>query len=43
MYKEKIYSWFPIFLLTFSAFIFNTTEFTPVALLTDIAADLNIT
>ena len=43
MSTEKISSWFPIILLTFSAFIFNTTEFTPVALLTDIAADLNIT
>lgn len=31
--------WFPLLGLTFSAFIFNTSEFIPIGLLTDIAAE----
>lgn len=34
--------WFPVVGLTISAFIFNTTEFAPISLLTDIANDFNI-
>ena len=34
--------WLPVVCLTISAFIFNTTEFAPISLLTDIAADFNI-
>jgi len=34
--------WFPVVGLTISAFIFNTTEFAPISLLTNIASDLNI-
>jgi DHA1 family L-arabinose/isopropyl-beta-D-thiogalactopyranoside export protein-like MFS transporter len=34
--------WLPVFCLTISAFIFNTTEFAPISLLTDIAADFHI-
>ncbi|KFL34779.1 MULTISPECIES: sugar transporter [unclassified Sulfurospirillum] len=34
--------WFPVVCLTISAFIFNTTEFAPISLLTDIASDFNI-
>ncbi len=35
--------WLPVISLTFSAFIFNTSEFIPIGLLTDIADDLSIT
>ena len=35
--------WLPLLGLTFSAFIFNTSEFIPIGLLTDIATDLKIT
>jgi len=34
--------WFPVMGLTISAFIFNTTEFAPISLLTDIASDFKI-
>ena len=34
--------WLPVVCLTISAFIFNTTEFAPISLLTDIAKDFNI-
>lgn len=42
---EKMTSgnWLPLAGLTFSAFIFNTSEFMPIGLLTDIATDLGIT
>lgn len=35
--------WAPVVGLTLSAFIFNTSEFIPIGLLTDIARDFNIT
>lgn len=35
--------WLPLVGLTFSAFIFNTSEFVPIGLLTGIATDLHIT
>lgn len=35
--------WIPVLCLSFSAFIFNTTEFAPIGLLSNIANDLNIT
>ena len=35
--------WAPVAGLTLSAFIFNTSEFTPIGLLTDIANDFHIT
>lgn len=38
-----IKKWFPLVGLSFSAFIFNTTEFVPIGLLNDIAADFQIT
>ena len=43
--KEKIpmKQWLPLVGLTLSAFIFNTSEFMPIGLLTDIAADFKIT
>lgn len=41
--KISIKKWLPIIGLTFSTFIFNTTEFIPIGLLTDIANDFNIT
>ena len=34
--------WLPLVGLTFSAFVFNTSEFMPIGLLTDIASDLEI-
>ena len=34
--------WFPVMGLTISAFIFNTTEFAPISLLSDIASDFKI-
>jgi len=34
--------WFPVVGLTISAFIFNTTEFAPISLLTNIASDFHI-
>ena len=41
--KINLKEWLPVICLSFSAFIFNTTEFAPIALLTDIASDLHIT
>ena len=35
--------WLPVISLTFSTFIFNTSEFIPIGLLTDIANDFSIT
>ena len=34
--------WLALIGLTFSAFVFNTSEFMPIGLLTDIAADLGV-
>ena len=43
MPKEKtIARWLPLVGLTFAVFVFNTSEFMPIGLLSDIAADLNI-
>lgn len=36
-------NWLPLLGLTCSAFVFNTSEFIPIALLTDIAADFSTT
>lgn len=41
--KSGLKAWLPVIGLTFSAFIFNTSEFIPIGLLSDIAADFNIT
>ena len=41
--KKTVRNWFPLTGLTFSAFIFNTTEFIPIGLLSDIATDFKIT
>ena len=38
-----IRAWLPVIGLTFSAFIFNTSEFIPIGLLSDIASDFGIT
>ena len=43
MQKKKSFTrWLPLIGLTFSVFVFNTSEFMPIGLLTDIATDLNI-
>lgn len=39
---SRCYPWFPVIGLTISAFIFNTTEFAPISLLSDIASDFKI-
>lgn len=41
--KSGLKAWLPVIGLTFSAFIFNTSEFIPIGLLSDIAADFSIT
>lgn len=41
--KMTLREWLPLLGLTFAAFIFNTSEFMPIGLLTDIAADLAVT
>lgn len=41
--KHGIRAWLPVIGLTFSTFIFNTSEFIPIGLLSDIAADFSIT
>lgn len=38
-----IKEWLPLIGVAFSAFVFNTSEFMPIALLVDIAADFNVT
>ncbi len=40
--KMGLRSWLPLLGITLSAFIFNTSEFMPIALLTDMAADLGV-
>ena len=40
--KESFTRWLPLVGLTFAVFVFNTSEFMPIGLLTDIATDLNI-
>ena len=41
--KTTVKHWFPLIGLAFSTFIFNTTEFIPIGLLSSIAADFKIT
>lgn len=41
--KGAFFRWLPVIGLTFSTFIFNTSEFIPIGLLTDIAEDFSIT
>ena len=36
-------NWLPLIGLTCATFVFNTSEFIPIALLTDIAADFHTT
>ena len=40
--KMTLKEWLPLIGITFAAFIFNTSEFMPIALLTDIANDFHI-
>lgn len=40
--KKSFTRWLPLIGLTFAVFVFNTSEFMPIGLLTDIATDLNI-
>lgn len=39
---KSISRWLPLIGLTFAVFVFNTSEFMPIGLLTDIATDLHI-
>lgn len=39
--KMSLKEWLPLFGITVSAFIFNTSEFMPIGLLTDIARQLS--
>lgn len=41
--RHGLKAWLPVIGLTFSTFIFNTSEFIPIGLLSDIAADFRIT
>ncbi len=41
--KIELKQWLPLVGLTCAAFVFNTSEFMPIGLLTDIAASFNIT
>ncbi|MCD8478621.1 MAG: MFS transporter, partial [Sulfurospirillum sp.] len=41
-FHTSLHAWLPIMGLTICAFIFNTTEFAPISLLTTIASDFNI-
>lgn len=41
--KMPLSKWLPLIGLTCSAFVFNTSEFIPIGLLTDIAADFGLT
>lgn len=41
-FHTSLQAWLPIMGLTICAFIFNTTEFAPISLLTTIATDFNI-
>ena len=41
--KLTLKEWLPLIGMTVSAFIFNTSEFMPIGLLTDIAADFQMT
>ena len=40
--QKGLKAWLPVLALTFSTFIFNTSEFIPIGLLTDIATDFGI-
>ncbi len=41
--KTGLKAWLPVIGLTFATFIFNTSEFIPIGLLSDIASDFGIT
>ena len=40
--RMSLKEWLPLIGMTFSAFIFNTSEFMPIGLLSDIAADFHM-
>lgn len=41
--KMSLNDWFSLLALTFATFIFNTSEFVPIGLLTDIKTDFGLT